>query len=583
MGTRPSLGKLSMCGRVLLCCPAELLIAFNSASEIIIMKLFGLEWLAGALVVVCVASLVASAAEVDQNVAFVERECKLKLRDINSIEKFEEFMMHYKELVQQMDKPKRGLLNLQSSLRKCYDIQDQLFELEDIVNARGDGVCRMSYIDRLVDFHLKYLSEHPQSKTGAAGEASEQNEYKDVDPRFATKVSPFVSHFFTLYALQVANNCKANLIERVREAHEQQDCSSTLYKFMPQLFSDEPRGNPDNANLSDEVADFVREFRRVEDYLPVVKFKSYKVPDVYMDIMIPDSAYARIEAMKAECRQREPLYTELFAPTSTLAQLGYTIADHDALVEETTDTAIMRCWLATAQLCQGVLRAHMNINNSVDMDPELQSKFVAIKWGDHVPGDARDDQQEALIERPELSVKTTVGEISPMLVDFVKTRYTFAARFKRRAAVWVQKFIEKHLKMEAKQKAGIKKFLQSITDTENSADSRVAFSGKKYDTKDFNPVSVITNDADTVVKMSSSFWNKEVGLMVSSVVAIVMSAVFVWFSLYALATSIKQNLANKEDVSVKSDWKKLRDARVHAMEEKFKRNRGSKMSVYKPM
>jgi len=505
----------------------------------------------------------------NEDLEYVTRECNSKLRQIDSLEKFRDFMSHYKALVKVNAKPKRGLLNLDLKLRTCYDLEEPLLELERIIAAGYGGVCQLSHIKRLVDFHFRYLVS--KNKNSARNDQTSEPGSEPEQNATITKAS-YIIYFFTLYAHQVSFTCKSKLDARVREAQSALDCSTIMTKFVPS--QSDLSARDEGSDLNGQVIDLLDNFKRVENFAPITK-----TTEMYFDVIIPDAAVDKIEELKRECRVREPYYSALFSPIATLAQIGYSIEDQkvDSDDSEDDDTMLLRCWLITAQLCQGILLTHVTISNEHEIDPELKSKFVSIKLG-QAPDKADADQPA---EQQEIKFFDKIEEISPLVKKIVKKKFTNMGKIKSKLQSWAKSFIERHIDIESLRKEAGRKYLEALANSDDDQGSKVAFAGRKYDNKKFNPVSVITNDADTFVILSSSFWNREIGILVSSVVAVFMSAVFVWFSLYALVTTLKQHMSTVDQGSFKREWQELRDKRMREMEKKLNK-KTPRFSVYKP-
>lgn len=511
----------------------------------------------------------------DKNYNHVSDECHHKLRGINSISKFNAFMISYKSVVRDVAKPKKGVLNLEKRVRKCYDLEKPLLDLEQIIESRHENhVCGRAYIDRLVDFHFRYITKK---------EASDDD---DEESRLNQKISgsSYIAYIFNLYAREVALTCKKRLIERIRALQDQKDCSEVLYSFMPSMFTQSVSETGSEADMSG-LANFLREFKRVENFAPIIKSKSAHVPKAHYDAIIPEGAVNKIEQLKEICKVRQPHYLALFSPISRLAQLGYTMDENSSDSEdmENADTRLLKCWLATAQLCEGILRTHLIVKNNDENNDELaaNSKFVSIKWEPESKDDTVDDESTSSTEYLD-----SVDEIAPEVVERVNKHFTAAGKIKRKVWSWTKSFVERHIDMEAMQTEANEQFLDALTAVDNGIDTKVAFSGRKFDDKRYNPLSALSGYTDTVIQMTASFWNKEIGLLASSVIGVTLSAVFVWFSIYAATSAVKQHYIDpKDDANFKEYWRQLRNERMEKVESKVKK--GKKFvptpTVYKPI
>lgn len=499
----------------------------------------------------------------DDSLKYVTRECDHRLMGIDSIEKFETFMEHYENVIKSFTKPKKGLLGLDKPLRTCFDLKEPLSQLEIIVSKRNEGVCRMSYIDQLVEFHLHYLVKN---KSGRADSIS----------KYSSVRSSYVAHFFSLFVHQVAYICKSKLIDRVKVAQKLHDCAYILYKFIPPALLDDNQDNEDQRELAG-MKNFLNIFTRVEDFAPIIKQEASSEP--YFNVIIPDKRIEKIESLKSECRLRKPYYTSLFSPVATLAQLGYHIgestADSDHL--ESDDTRILKCWLATAQLCQGILRTHLNISHQLE-SLDNEKKLVEIKFG-NLPNDARDVPSE----EPSLALNDTVNEISSNVIAAVKKKTSSISKMKRKALLWARNFIERHIDIEGKRNEAIGTFVDALIDDENSIDTAVSFNGRKDNHGIFNPTSLITDDTDTFMGIATVFLHKEMALLFSCVVAIALSVVFVWFTAYAFVATMNIQFSGKNDTKIKAEYLDLRNKRMKSLEDKIKQKGWlGRFKVYKP-
>lgn len=510
---------------------------------------------------------------IDESYNYVSKECDNNLRQIDSLAKFSEFVYHYKFLIKGYKKPKKGILNSAKHLRHCYDEEEPILELERIINDRQQGVCNKSYVERLVEYHSKYM---------AKDETNNDNNDEIESPSIPK--SSYIKFFFTVYANQVAYTCKSKISTAIKDLQSKKDCSTVLAKAFPQIFA--ARTNqPLNTEVAGQVSDlnnFLDSFDRVENFVPVMKYKNIKTPQGYYDVLIPDEAVQKINDLRKECKLREPDYTALFSPVGALAQLGYIVdgPEIDANNNE-SDKKLLKCWLATAQLCQGILRTRLTLNRAKEIDPDLKSKLVTIKWGS--PKLETDrlivENNSSSSENEAIELSGSFEEILPSIVKQVKKKYTIKEKVRSKVSSVLSKFVLNRIDMDAIQQEAEKNFIDTLTDTDNGIDSKVAFNGKKFNDKKFNPASIVCNHADAAVKMSSSFWSKEIGLIFSSIVAIVMSGVFVWFSLYALASVIKQHyFSSKDDGNFKQQYLELRKKQI----DKINNKKTGIFKFYKP-
>lgn len=516
--------------------------------------------------IVCLSSF-CSCQTADESYEYVIAECNQRLQSIDSISKFQEFVKHFNVLVGDKEKPKKGWFNQQKRLRKCYDLEEQIRDLNALIESRQGNVCKVEYVERLAEFHFKHLASESQKRQAEKGLANDRHDLK----------SSYLARFFSMYAHQVAYTCKSRLSERILIAQKQQDCSNVISRFIPANISP-GNSNTETGNDMVEVANFLSHFKRVENFAPIMNIEKSNALKPYFDVMIPDSLFEKISSLKEECLSKKPYYSALFSPIAALAQLGYSVYEPkiDSDDMENDDTKLFKCWLATAQLCQGILLTHLTVVDNVTVDPDLKSRFMSIKWG-AAPVES-DVVKDNLVQYDD-----NIEEISPAIRNLVGKRTTFKDKVKSKTMSWAKKIIERHIDLEATQNEATRKFLEALTSFDNDIDSKVAFAGKKFDDKKFNPVSIITDEADAVVMYSSPLWGKEIGLLVSSIVAVAMSAVFVWFSLYAIVTTLKQQyFSPKDHANFKAEWKELRNQRVASIEGKLAQKKPL-LSVYKPI
>lgn len=503
-----------------------------------------------------------------ESINFVTRECNHKLMQIDSIDKFRAFMKHYKVVINGFAKPKKGVLNLEKKLRKCFELRESLLALEDVVDRSRNGVCRMEFINHLVEFYLKYLIKGDQDNTSDML----------VGPSNRLNLS-YDAYFFSIFAQQVALICKSKIDDRLMAAQAKHDCSSILSKFGPSIWSkfDNSYQISDNNENIQRVSDFLAHFKRVEDFAPL--HRAIKEP--YFNVIISKETIFKINQLKDDCRAREPYYTALFSPVATLAQIGFSIEDsnHNSQGHLTNkkSTKLLSCWLATAQFCQGILRTHLNLG---DDDPNTNDKkLVEIKFGDPPP----DVDTNPAYGSEEVSFVDTIDQISPIVIKSVSKKVSMKGKLKRKVLVWAQNFIVSHMDIEKKRNGVIGQFIEALTQEENAIDSGVAFNGKKVKDKSVNPVTFVTDDTDGFIQASTIFINKEISLLLSSVVAVALSAVSVYFAMYAIASSVRLHYSPDDTDNFKQGWREMRDNRMKKIEDKVQKKRWiDKFNVYKP-
>ena len=500
----------------------------------------------------------------------VETYCNQKLSQINSIDDFEYFMKHYEVVMESGLKPRQGLLSHGKNLRSCFDARERLTSLRKLVIARESGVCQMKFINRLIDYHMNFmLKDSAQSKSGP----------KESDPKSIEEASratslrwKFDAHFFSLFTHQVAMTCKSKINERVIEAQAKHDCSSVISLLMPPSNEEE---------LVNAAQDFLKNFKRVEDYAPLVRQHDLEEP--YFNVIVSPEARERIETLRELCRQREPYYKSIFAPVALLAQLGYDVEDQTVDSDNLSDKGVKttKCWLATAQLCQGILRTHLesNLSTSELSGEEIEMggrKLVQIKFGK-----LSDDLQKLEASDPEGQCHVdTIDEISPEVVRLVSRKGSMRNKLKRKAFIWASNFLRRHIDIEGKRKQVVQSFIDELTRDSNSLDKPVAFGGQKVKDGRFLPARMITDDADTIVQTGSFFLHKAEALAVSSVVAISLTGAFVWFAFYSAVASCRSHAAANTDGDFKQDWRSQYQKRMQKFEDK-KHGWKHKMMVYR--
>lgn len=482
------------------------------------------------------------------SVSYAIQECNHKLQRIDSIAKFDKFIGHYKVLIQTELKPKATLFNSEKRLRRCIELKDSLLELENLVNSRHEGVCRMDYIRKIAKFHEMFINRD------------------GTDFKLQSKPEkPYIGYFFSLFVHQVAFTCKSSIIERVRAAQLDQDCSIILTRLMPDIFL------TDSSQDMADAVNFLREFKRVEFFTPIQRFSSQKDSEPYFDVKVPKEVIESVETLRSECLVRQPYYLIIFSPVSTLSQLGYIVDEPSCDSEDMSspDTKILKCWLATAQLCQGILRTHLNPTSEPIGDEEEESeKLITVRWG-ALPIDAT-EVKETAVNLPK--IMDTVDEISPAISKLVEGHYSTSGKIKQKAISLARKILMRHIDVDSLDREMSKRFIDALINSDiRDEDSEVGFAGQPINTKKYNPVSIVTENADFIVQMSSSFWGQKLGLVVSSVVAVVMSAVFVYFSLYATVTILKQRALAQTGEVTKSEWRKLRDDKMEKYAKRLNR------------
>lgn len=490
---------------------------------------------------------------------YVSKECDNKLKGIETISKFKEFSSHYKILVKNYAKPKKDLLQTGDRLRHCYDIEEPIVELERIIDKRVDGVCKMDYINQLIQYHSKYLSK-------------DDKDVKHLSN--STEGRKYMKRFFSYYAHQVAYYCKSRILDQLEKLQSRYDCSALLSRALPQASITEENSH----NIKeDEIRNFLNSFSKIENFALNSIANKIKTPRGSYELIVPDEAIERVQSLKTQCLSRKPYYSALFSPVAVLAQLDYQVdqlSDIDREGLNSDRDKLLKCWLSTAQLCEGLLSTQFEIMDQ-ELDKELESKLVTIRWGLNDLEQSIDLPDDELIDSSE-----TFDEISPFIINLVKQKSSLKSKIKAKMATKLESFVQNHIRnSDAMLLAAEKSFIDALTDVDNGIDSKVGFAGKKYNDKKYRPTSVITDNADTIVMVQSSFLGKEVGMVMSCVVGVVLSAVFVWFSLYALASVVKQHFfLKKDDGNFKANYLELRKQHM----DKLKNKKRGIFKFYKP-
>lgn len=507
-----------------------------------------------------------------QSTNYAAKECDHKLLRIDSLAKFNRFMYHL--IRSQLARPKRGFLNRDKGLTRCFDIADQLIELRRIVAQRHKGVCRVEFTELLVQFYLKYLADdRAQMDPSHAGQPR-----KNFQSR-----TTYGGHIFSLIAHQVAYTCKSKMNARLKQAQQDHNCLQVVVPFLPAaiLESSEPQEE------SSYALSFLKNFKRVEDLAFIRPKPASGTSEPYFQVLLSSEALARVEALKQLCREREPYFMGIFAPIVSLSEIGYEVPD--ALIEarleandEEFEPNLLKCWLVTAQLCQGILRT--NITGAVadadnGHDNGDKKKLVEIKFG-HIPDGAPPPDESAAVHQA--GPIDSFEELSPNVVELVKRRALFTGRMKGALAAWAKRFVAKQLNIDAMRDEGARQFMELLTRDENSTDLGVSFCGKKRNQGIFKASRLVTDDSDTIVQSTSFVLHKAIAIMLSSVVAICLSAVFLWFTLYALVTSLKGHNLPEANGNFKETWRQMRDQRMATTKDKVKLGGwADKMVVYR--
>lgn len=501
------------------------------------------------IVVILFAQLCLCDEEDDPSTSYVTHHCNNKLRQLDSIEKFNQFVRHFKIMTKVKPKPKKSVLfKHHSRLIKCYELEDAILELDELLKTRDEGVCRMNFIEKLAGYHARHIA-----REGAKIELSQLGLTKKT----------YISYFFSLFMHQVALTCKSKLVSRIISAQNSYQCYTILAQFLPESFLDKSEDQE-----LDDVTRFLREFKRVEFFSPIKKSSDRAELEPYFDVKVPEHVMENIESLKVDCRLRQPYYLALLSPISTLSQLGYAVdeptCDSDDL--EDSHVRIMKCWLATAQLCQGILRTHLTLETTVDGESFDKEKLVSVKWGT-LPNDVVTSEQLPA----EVQFLDTIDEISPEIKGLVEGKFLQMKQLKQKAINLAKSFIIRHVDIDSIEKEAAKKFMDALISSDLNDDKTIVsgFGGQEFNAKKYNPVSIITDDADFLITSTSSFWGSKLSLVMSSIIAVVMSAVFVWFSLYAAITTLKQHQFTDYEDRWKSQWRQLRDEKMKKFAERY--------------
>lgn len=505
-------------------------------------------------------------ASADESADHVIKECKEKLRNIDSIEKFEQFISHYKKWTSSSERPSAGFFSNNRRAKKCYDLDPALRELETIVADRHKGVCQTDYVERLVDFHDKYLTNPKQDgEKKKDGEKKPEAEDEDEVEKALGSKSSYVAWFFSIFSHQVAITCKSKLNERIADAQRHQDCSVILEKYLPPVseFTDEDK------NLED-IGKFMDQFQHVEDYMPVVKFGK---SEFYYDLKVSSNVLDKINGLKSDCHSRKPYYTALFNPISLLAQIGTDVSsDEKDSGTVTKEIKLRKCWLATAQLCQGILLTNPMLAENADLVEPILIKYGTPPKQVESSGD--------FVEKIDYK-GDTFDEVSPEVLKLIKSKKNPFVNMLRKGRETIKKFVERHVDLDAIRQSAMDRFIESLVREENGIDSKVAFGGKTYNGGQYSPTKLISDNGDTYMQFGSFFLSRKVGLAFSCIAGIALSAVFVWFSVYALMATLRPQHQLAPTDNFKGDWRELRDKRLEKIRAKFElKGIQGKMKIY---
>lgn len=503
------------------------------------------------------------ADELSDSLSYVTRECKSKLLSINSLNGFKEFMKHYRSVVGSTDKPKKGILNSDKGLRKCFDQKEKLFELEALILHQDDGVCRLNYISKLVDYHLDHVIK---GKESSEDEPASPTKKKNVTRK------TYAAYIFSLYAHQVTFTCKSKLLERVTVLESRLGFADILGTFLP---DDLLRSDLSKDDARSKLDTFLSNFKQVEDFS--LMFAKTTPINPYYNLPLSSQAGSKIEKiknLKELCKAREPYYNALLLPVSTLSQLGYDVTgtSMDSYDLNSRDSAVLKCWLATAQLCQGMLRVHIEVtdNEKSSDQADTDGKFFEIKF-DQAPADVVELGSETTLP-DEFKFEDFISELSPEIIQLVDKKKSLVSRFKR-SFNWTKKFILKHAKIDASQNKMARQFVAALIRDEDEEDKGVGYNGDQYVGKGigiWSWMKMLANDADTVLIAASFFVSHKVSLILNSCFAIVFSLVLVIFTFFATAFKFKTTIAAPEyegyQDNFKGLFKKILDDRMNSVD-----------------
>lgn len=437
-------------------------------------------------------------------------------------------------------------------------------------------MCRMAFVQQLVNFHSQHLASQQQQR---------QRDEKQLGPQESDKTT-YAAHIFALIAHQVAYTCRRTLDGRLAEVQKRHNCMKMLGPFLPPSIFKGPGGGSSDDGTKQEVEPssllgFLSHFKRVEHLALITnpQQRGAASEEPYFEVIVPAEVLARLEQLKQSCLALEPHYMGLFGPIVSLAQIGYETPEQlttAALGDRQLEPGVLKCWLATAQLCQGIRRTHFAA--AADEKPEAgaadEKVLVQIKFG-RLPEAA---QQAEMADNH----VDSFDEIEPEVVELVRERRAFGRKMERMLVKWAKRVVMKHLQSEAARNEQAKRFMQALaSDGEDGGESSVGLCGQKRNTGLHKPTRLVTDETDTFFQCASFLTQKVMTVVLSSVIVICMSFVFVTFSLHALVTWIRGNKLPSSSGNFKAAWRQMRDERMKVIEAKLRNeNWTDKMQVY---
>jgi hypothetical protein len=446
----------------------------------------------------------------------VIRECKSKLSNINSLKEFREFMEDYCYIFANKDQLKPGLLT--GNVRKCFDQKEQLLELKEIISNQGDGVCRLDYIRKLVNYHLNHMIK-------------DDNDSKEELPKDLGESKVRRAHaarIFSLYAHQVVYTCKSKLLERVRLLESKHQHGHVLKWFLPvEILKDQ-------AGADAKFKEFLEQFKSVDDF--AFTLDGIPAMDPAYEFIISSDAKSKMDELKKLCKTLEPYYKALFSPISALSQLGYDVTGTsvDSYKHDSGEFRLLKGWLATAQLCQGVLRVDFSTISS-EGSSESDQPFVAIKFKEVRQADSGSVKDVS----DELEMNDRIVEIAPAMVKLADKKSSLRFKLKSKWKL-IRKVLMNHVKLDANENHLAAHFMDMITRSEKDLDSPVSLSGKRRETGVHTLNQMIGSDVDSIIAGIALLASHHFALVLNSCVAIGLSASFIlFFSISSVAKHTK--------------------------------------------
>lgn len=303
-----------------------------------------MELISGQMCLILVALVASQSIMTTSAPVSIEEVCKSKL-EFNKLSEFRAFYEEFKQLnlenIDSMDLDSRCKRQLRS-----------IIDLESIVSVTNK-VCDSEHIDRMVDYHDRYL----------------------------LKSHAITAQFFKLYAVQVSYTCKMNIKKNLSAAQsEMQQLTKVLTQARNAISNDSnlktnlqmissQTNEPASANVKpktreelvmDEFRDLLTQSARVED---VLAYKQQDCLKASKEKAHPSISKRKLDVfMKSAliCHRLSRYYSGSILSLARLANHGYT-AKIDKLDEELAQSRHFKDWLIAVQICEPLthIKAHV--------------------------------------------------------------------------------------------------------------------------------------------------------------------------------------------------------------------------------